>query len=141
MSQKFVFGGILCLAVFFLFFSFLFTKTPMNLTYTYVDGTGNQYILHDTALQYLPITVDISSSGVYSGGESKTVTLTPDQVQSITQAFEMAFTTKAEHIENREMLSGLVEKTETGQKKEAILLPSSAQKQALEGLLQNLLTK
>jgi hypothetical protein len=50
--------------------------------YQFVDGNGNRFVITKEkliTLQYLPITPLESSSGVYSGGEKKTVFLKQDQ--------------------------------------------------------------
>ncbi len=56
-------------------------------TFEYIDGNGNQYILKDDILEYIPIQPEYSSSGFYSGGEPFSKKLDPKQKQALEKLF------------------------------------------------------
>ncbi len=111
-------------------------NTPAN--YEYADGNANVYVITPTELRYIPVTPIESSSGSYSGGEPKTITLNATQFQSLAALFESAFSNTDTHIENRVMMSGLVSRTGTS-KKQCILKPGSPDITAIEAALKKVL--
>ncbi|QOI98095.1 MAG: hypothetical protein HRU69_11630 [Flammeovirgaceae bacterium] len=76
--------------------------------YQYADGSGNRYTLRGNTLTYDPVTPTESSTGTYSGGEPKSVTLTAQQVKLIIRVLEEATKKTSDHIENREKGTGLI---------------------------------
>lgn len=79
--------------------------------YEYADGNGNVYILKSSSLEYVPVKKEESSSGLYSGGSPKTVTITPTQYEGIKDLLNAALNNPSIHIEDRVMMSGVVRMT------------------------------
>jgi hypothetical protein len=109
--------------------------TPAN--YEYADGNANVYVITPTELKYIPVTLEESSSGTYSGGEPKNIAITPAQFQTLEALFESALKNKDAHIANRVMMSGLVSRTGSN-KKQCILKPASEDIAAIEQALKSI---
>lgn len=109
--------------------------------YTYLDGSANKFELNGTNLEYTPVKKENSSSGEYSGGVQKKVTVTSEEINLIKAAFEKAIKAKTEQQEKREMMTGMVIKEKKKKKTEVILKSDSASKKELEELLKKLITK
>lgn len=71
----------------FFYLILLFTFPLFAVTFEYIDGNGNQYILKDDILEYIPIQPEYSSSGFYSGGEPFSEKLNPKQKQALEKLF------------------------------------------------------
>lgn len=50
-----------------------------NFSYSLSEGSGNRYILEGNVLMYLPVSKEISSSGMYSGGTKKEIVLSENE--------------------------------------------------------------
>jgi hypothetical protein len=50
-----------------------------NFSYSLSDGSGNRYILEGNVLMYLPVSKEMSSSGMYSGGTKKEKVLSKNE--------------------------------------------------------------
>jgi len=109
--------------------------------YTYLDGSANKYELIKGVLEYNPVKKENSSSGEYSGGTPKKITVTSDEIKSLKAAFEKAIKAKPEQQEKREMMTGMVIKEKKKKKTEVILKSDSAAKKELEELLKKLISK
>jgi hypothetical protein len=116
----------------------LFRCTFLNAqTYIYNDGNANTYKIFTDKIDYIPVTKSESSSGMYSGGEAKTISLGPQQYDSLKTILEEAIATKEFHAQKREKQSGLI--TKTGKKKKQVILqPRSAIRNKLEKYLMSL---
>lgn len=101
-------------------------------TYKYADGNGNVFIISATTLEYQPVKAAESSSGVYSGGEPKTISLTSDQYSAIRAAFEKAIANTVNHIPARIKMSGAITATD---QKNYFLSPGCDEMKELEYLL------
>lgn len=101
----------------------------------YTDGNGNRYIITSGVLQYIPVTPEESSSGTYSGGDPKVITLHEVQVQAIRKVLEDAIDDQSIHIDKRIMGSAVIEKNSDTW----ILSPQAPQKKRIENLLQEFL--
>ncbi len=110
-------------------------------TYEYADGSANRYLLSQTALSYIPITPAESSTGLYIGGESKTVLVTPDQFIELKSIFDNALDNTSIHIPDRMKTSGLITKIEAGNKKQCILRPNCTEMKEIEEKLKDTLNK
>jgi len=51
------------------------------------DGSGNAFFLNGDTLSYVPVSKEMSSSGVYSGGEQKTILLSENNRILVTRNF------------------------------------------------------
>jgi hypothetical protein len=74
--------------------------------YYYADGSGNVYMLNGNVLTYDPVTPAESSTGTYSGGEPKMVTLTSEQVHAVIHVLERGMGKTIDQIANREKGTG-----------------------------------
>jgi len=74
--------------------------------YTYVDGAGNRYSLNDNQLEYNPMTPEMSSSGIYSGGQPFITKLEKIDLIKLIDVLERALWSKNDHTDKRTMGSG-----------------------------------
>ena len=119
----------------------LMSTTLFAQNYTYLDGSGNKYELIGTELEYNPVKKENSSSGEYSGGVQKKVSVTAEEIKLVKAAFEKAIKAKTEQQENREMMTGMVIKEKKKKKTEVILKSNSEAKKELEEVLKKLISK
>lgn len=109
--------------------------------YEYSDGSANVYVIQPTVLKYIPVKPEESSTGFYSGGEPKTVTLTPAQYKTLHDLFEKTFEQTQAHMQDRIKTSGLVSSISGDDKKQCILKPNSAEIIAIESALAAIIQK
>lgn len=109
--------------------------------YEYSDGSANVYVIQPAVLKYIPVKPEESSTGFYSGGEPKTVTLTPAQYKTLQELFENAFVQPQAHMQDRIKTSGLVSSISGDEKKQCILKPKSAELIAIEAALAAIIQK
>jgi len=131
---------ILCLFLIGALSVFSQTKKTVVVYYMYSDGSGNDYRITPGKLAYEPMTKERSSSGNYSGGDPKTVSIDEKTFKQLAKLFEDAMLAKNQHDENREMTTGLVMKKK-GDKtiKQAILKPGAEYITKIETTLSQLL--
>lgn len=108
-------------------------------SYEYADGSSNLYRITETELKYVAITAVESSSGSYSGGKNKTVSLTSSQYNSLQSLFERAIKNTDVHIQNRIMMSSIVSSITANDKKQCILKPGCAEMKEIESYLKEIL--
>lgn len=109
-------------------------------TYTYADGSANLYILTPTTLEYDPVTPEESSTGMYSGGEPKTVTITGEQFASIKALLESAIKNPSVHIKDRTKTSGAISVKQGTNEKKFIIAPGCAEQIAIETLVKSVIS-
>jgi hypothetical protein len=109
--------------------------------YAYLDGSGNKYELIKGELEYNPVKKENSSSGEYSGGVQKKVTLTSDEISLLKDTFEKGIKATSDHQENREMMTGMIIKGKKKKSTNVILKSNSAAKKEIEELLKKLISK
>lgn len=109
--------------------------------YVYADGSANRYIITRDTLEYDPVTPAESSTGTYSGGDPKTVAISSEQFESISQLFDKAVANKAVHIEDRIKTSGAISVVKGDTRTQVILAPGCAEKEAIESLLKKILSE
>lgn len=107
--------------------------------YEYADGSANLYLIKENELRYVPITPKESSSGTYSGGEPKTVTISASQFDELKKLLEAALANSANHITNRVMMSGMISMIGDKTKDQCILKPNCKEMLAIESKLKELL--
>lgn len=105
--------------------------------YSYSDGAGNAYFISATSLVYNPVTPLKSSSGEYSGGSPAEVALTAEEYEMLIGLLESAINSTANQIENREKMSGYIQKGDLG----VVLAPGSEIQVKIERALQDFLAK
>lgn len=106
----------------------------MTARHAYVDGNNNTYEIGDR-LDYVPITPAHSSSGVYSGGDPKSVALDADARAALIELLDRIATDTDNVLDTRPMGCGTVIRGET----RTFCRASSPLKQALETMLRGLL--
>lgn len=107
--------------------------------FIYRDGNNNEYIIAPELLAYLPVSVEESSSGSYSGGEKKSIVLNKSQYQSLKNVLEKALETPSDHSEKRQMGSSVVvRKSEI--ESVVYLKYGSGSQRAVDGLLHEMLS-
>jgi len=107
-------------------------------SYEYADGSANLYIITTNQVKYIPVKPEESSSGVYSAGEPKTVTITAAQYKMLQTVFEKAISNKDDHTQNRVMMSAIVSSISPDDKKQCILKPGSEDIAAIEQTLKSM---
>jgi hypothetical protein len=111
---------------------------PMQ--YEYADGSANLYLLTETSLEYLPVKPEESSTGMYSGGDPKTVVVTPAEFNELKDLFDKALENTSIHIPDRMKTSGMISAIGST-KKQCIIKPYCEEMKAIEGTLKKVLSK
>jgi hypothetical protein len=93
-----------------------------GLSYRYADGSANVYEFRGNTVAYLPVTPAESSSGLYSGGDPKTVTIGVADQEKLVQLLEQALAATAQHQIAREKMTGRVEKAVEGSAEQSVVL-------------------
>jgi hypothetical protein len=106
--------------------------------YEYADGSANLYLLTPTHLRYLPVTPENSSTGMYSGGAPKTVSITESQFNQLKKLFDGALDNPAIHITDRIKTSGMISRMGSDTK-QCIIKPHCAEMLQIETLLKSIL--
>ena len=101
----------------------------------YSDGNGNVWKIDSASIHYIPVKPNMSSSGIYSGGEEKTSKIEEREFLLILQEFEGIFNNKSIHIRQRIMTSGYLSILERGKKEREVIFKSGKEKDKLEKLL------
>lgn len=109
--------------------------------YVYADGSANKYTITANTLEYDPVTPEESSTGTYSGGDPKTVSISAEQFESIGQLFDKAVANKAVQIEDRIKTSGAISIVRGDSRTQVVLAPGCAEKAAIESLLKRILSE
>jgi hypothetical protein len=109
--------------------------------YIYADGSANRYIIKPTTLEYDPVKPEESSTGMYSGGDPKSISISPEQFDSICNLLDKAIRNKAAHIQDRMKTSGQITVVKGDTSTQVILSPTSEEKKAIEDLLKGMLSK
>ncbi len=110
-------------------------------SYSYADGNGNIYNLDPVAMtiEYDPITLAESSSGMYSGGKYTKKTITATQYDSVALLLGEAELNTSARIKNRIKGSGAVTVIESGAARDFILDSNASNKIEIEKLLKDLI--
>lgn len=90
-----------------------------SIEYEYADGSGNRYVLTADSLEYIPVKPHESSTGIYSGGEPKKVSINPKTYNLIKQTLDAALSNKTIHTDQRAKKTGLI--TVKSKKQQAII--------------------
>ena len=117
-------------------FAFLSTALVLSCAidsaqYEYADGNDNLYIITRRNLIYVPVKPEESSTGIYSGGDPKTVSLTSGQFESIREVLEAGVKSK-NHIQDRVKMSGVISVVGEKDKTQYILTPGSSEIKLIE---------
>ncbi len=69
--------------------------------YTFLDGNNNAYEITPTAIRYVPVTPEQSSSGRYSGGTPKTIAIAEDRFRHVEALIQQVLADTAHHLTDR----------------------------------------
>lgn len=108
-------------------------ELPME--FIYADGSGNTYVLKEDILSYNPVKPEMSSSGIYDGGEPVHYTLSPEEKEALLKAARAALRETSSHIDNRLMGSGQLTLLSANKETTVILSAESTAKNDLEAVL------
>jgi len=105
----------------------------------YSDGSGNSYKIIKGNISFQPISREMSSSGLYDGGEPAQNKITKKNFKKVYLAFESIFKNKKIQIPNRIKTSGLLSMQEEGEDKKVSIIKKSEEQKQLELMLKELL--
>jgi hypothetical protein len=111
-----------------------------NISLHYSDGSGNIWKIAPDSIWYLPIEPEMSSSGVYRGGEPKSKTIGKEEFMLVFKEFELIFEDKEIHIPNRIMTSGMLIVSEKDKADRIIIFKNGLEMNRLETLLNKLIS-
>ena len=106
--------------------------------YEYADGNGNTYRIQPSSLEYIPVKKEESSSGMYSGGDAKTVTINEEQFKNISTLLKSALNNTSIQINDRVMMSGVVRAISPENKRSCIIKPGSDELSRIEQALKTI---
>ena len=109
----------------------------MNSIITYTDGSNNSWEIFGESIEYIPMTKEMSSSGMYSGGEPKTIKIDNQILDKIIFLVKEAFSAVQNHSELRKKGTGLIQ----CENKSCILEMNSPEKENLENFLKSVLNQ
>jgi hypothetical protein len=95
---------------------------PEKLIFT--DQNNNSYIITDSFLQYNPVEIKESSSGIYSGGVPREITITTDDFMNIYFLSEKALNNHQLHLIKRIKTSSVVTVSFKNEEISAIIIDS-----------------
>lgn len=122
----------------------LFTQCrdeKIRMNYTYVDQNNNRYYISQLTINYRPIKASESSSGVYDGGEEKTVSISEKEYSDIVVLAEQFLSNKNNENIKREMLTAILYSKDQNDNKRNVVLRSSKERSLFEEKLQTALKK
>lgn len=103
------------------------------------DQNNNIYLMTASELEYRPVRKEESSSGVYSGGEPKTILLEAEQWSQIKALVQAILDNKSIQIEERRMLTAFLTITDSLEQKERYIITRSEELSALLSYLKSVL--
>jgi len=110
--------------------------------FIYADRSGNTFEITADSIKYNPVTVILSSTGQYSGGDPLRLGMSSNQFKVFTDLIDQAFSDPGSHIEKRLKNSGMLAVFKPGQKRNKIILaPDSAPQLAIEKKLKEWIGK
>jgi uncharacterized protein YbaP (TraB family) len=80
----------------------------MSKLIAYIDQNNNSWEISKESIQYKGISTNQSSSAMYSGGENRNITISPEQYSELQELAQAALNDKSAHIDNRKMGSALL---------------------------------
>ncbi len=92
---------------------FVFSLTKAQTTFVYIDGNNNKYEITETSIKYTAVKKKDSSSGEYDGGKDKSITIGEKQWGRLKVMLANLEKDTANHLKNREMGCGTLEKEGT----------------------------
>ncbi|MEN8120279.1 MAG: hypothetical protein ABFS35_08030 [Bacteroidota bacterium] len=114
-------------------------KNINNMVFEYSDGNGNLYIVTQDSIFFQPVSKQMSSSGLYDGGEPSKNKITQKDFKKVYLEFESIFKNDIIQIPNRIKTSGLLIIREVGTKKKVFIIKKSDEQRNLESMLKELI--
>ncbi len=105
----------------------------------YLDGSGNCYKITADSIIYQPVTMEMSSSGIYDGGKSVKKTITKKEFEKVKKKFDVICANTNIHIKNRMKTSGQLTFDKGLKDEKRVIIANSAEQKELEKLLKLLL--
>jgi hypothetical protein len=105
----------------------------------YLDGSGNAYNITSDSISYNPISPEISSSGIYSGGKEVHKAIQEKDFVSLNLLFDNIFSNKKIQIGERIKTSGVLIRYDLNNVMEQIIISKSDEQNHLEDFLKKLL--
>lgn len=119
------------------------SKTEKTKTiYSYSDGSGNTYVVAadgKKTIEYKPVTPEMSSSGIYSGGDYIKKEISQSQYESIISSLQKAIKNKKIHIKDRVKTSGMITIEKNKLKKTYIIKPKCKEQVNIEKVLKEII--
>jgi len=137
LTLTFVFLSMICLVV-----SCQTQKNMQNIEHIqlqYSDGSGNTWKINSKNLSYHPVKPEMSSSGIYSGGDEASIHISETRFLEIYAKFEAIFEKNDIQIKDRIMTSGLLSIQEKGKNDRVVIIKSGKDMDDLEDMLKALL--
>ena len=106
--------------------------------YVYADGSANRYVFSKNGFEYFPISPAESSSGTYSGGTYIKKLPELNLFYAVVDNIKMAYESKADHTDARQMGSGLIEISEAGAQQKFMIKMGSKSQQLIEKVLKKI---
>lgn len=106
--------------------------------YVYSDGSANRYVFNKNEFEYFPVSPAQSSSGTYSGGTYINKKPELSLFYAVVDNIKMAYETKTDHTDIRQMGSGLIEISEPGSQSKFMIKMGSKSQQLIEAALKKI---
>jgi hypothetical protein len=121
--------------------AFINVKANNNIdtTYTYYDAARNKYVLNGNELEYIPVNVKASSSGMYSGGTYESKLLTKEITLNVVSLFKAALANKKAQTNKNIKPNAAVEISIGNKKINFLLLATSTYNISLNNYLKQLI--
>ena len=116
----------------------LFTQCKdenIKMNYTYIDQNNNRYYISQFKIDYHPIKASESSSGVFDGGEEKSVSISEQNHAQIVELAEQFLINKYHENLKREMLTAVLYSKDQYDNKRSVILKASDKRTQFENLL------
>lgn len=112
----------------------------LHMQYSYIDGNNNVWDISADSLEYKPISKEMSSSGIYSGGIPFQIKITLDQYLTVQSLLQKGLNNTSIHLQHRQMGSGtILELAKADAQGVSCFLPmNSPEKAAIENYLKQL---
>jgi hypothetical protein len=105
-----------------------------QMNYSYTDQNNNSYYISENEIRYVPISPSESSSGVYSGGTKKSVSISKTQFSEISKKCDAFFNAPNLQTNQRRMMTSILRFSNSSESKK-IILKTSEEREELEYIL------
>jgi hypothetical protein len=114
-------------------------KTMKPTQYRYSDSSANTWKISTDSVEYIPMTPEMSSSGMYSGGNPVKKQISKSDYNKVKSEINNIVMNMSIQIKDRTKLSGVITIIEDQKKDLTILIDKSPEKESLEKLLKKLI--